>query len=46
VMYCTVIGSRIVMLHGFIKKSLQTPPKELEIARRRMKEVKKRYADA
>ena len=46
VMYCTVVGSRIVMLHGFIKKSLQTPPKELETARRRMKEVKKRYADA
>lgn len=46
VMYCTVVGRRIVMLHGFIKKSLQTPPNELETARRRMKEVKKRYADA
>jgi phage-related protein len=44
VMYCTAVGMRIVMLHGFVKKSLQTPPKELEIARRRMKEVKKRYA--
>jgi phage-related protein len=46
VMYCTIVGRRIVMLHGFIKKSLQTPPNELETARRRMKEVKKRYADA
>jgi len=46
VMYCTVVGRRIVMLHGFIKKALQAPPNELETARRRMKEVKIRYADA
>jgi phage-related protein len=45
VMYCTAVGMRIVILHGFIKKSLQTPPYELETAHRRMKEVKKRYAD-
>lgn len=46
VMYCTVVGRRILMLHGIIKKSPQTPTKELEIARRRMKEVKIKYADA
>ncbi|MBU4371972.1 MAG: type II toxin-antitoxin system RelE/ParE family toxin [Proteobacteria bacterium] len=46
VMYCAVLGRRIVMLHGFIKKSLQTPPNELETARKRMKEVVIRYADA
>jgi len=40
VFYCTLSGDRIVMLHQFVKKSQKTPPKELEIARRRMKEVK------
>jgi phage-related protein len=39
VFYCTVIDRRIVVLHHFVKKSEKTPPKELEIARRRMKEV-------
>jgi phage-related protein len=40
VFYCTMVTRRIVMLHQFIKKSEKTPRKELEIARRRMKEVK------
>lgn len=40
VFYCTLIGRRIVMLHQFMKKSERTPRKELEIARKRMKEVK------
>ena len=39
VFYCTVVDRRIVILHQFVKKSDKTPPKELEIARRRMKEV-------
>ena len=39
VFYCTVIDRRIVVLHSFVKKSDKTPPKELEVARRRMKEV-------
>ncbi len=38
--YCTMVGKRIVMLHQFIKKTDKTPPKELGIARQRMKEVK------
>ena len=41
VFYCTVVGQRIVILHGFIKKSEKTPPKELRIARERMLEVMK-----
>ena len=41
VFYCTVIGQRIVMLHGFIKKSEKTPPKELRLARKLLAEVKK-----
>lgn len=40
VFYCTLIGRKIVMLHQFVKKSEKTPRKELEIARRRMKETK------
>jgi phage-related protein len=40
VFYCTLVGRRIVMLHQFVKKSEKTPPKELAIARKRMKEVK------
>ena len=40
VFYCTLVGRRIVMLHQFIKKSEKTPRKEIEIARKRMKEVK------
>jgi phage-related protein len=39
VFYCTVVDRRIVFLHQFVKKTERTPPKELEIARRRMKEV-------
>ena len=39
VFYCTLVGRRIVMLHQFVKKSEKTPRKELEIARKRMKEV-------
>jgi len=40
VFYCMVVDQRIVMLHQFVKKSEKTPRKELEIARRRMKETK------
>lgn len=40
VFYCTVVGSKIVMLHQFVKKTDNTPPKELAVARRRMKEWK------
>ena len=40
VFYCTLIGRRIVMLHHFVKKTEKTPPGELAIARRRLKEAK------
>ena len=40
VFYCTVVDSRIVFLHQFVKKTKKTPGKELDIARQRMKEVK------
>jgi phage-related protein len=38
--YCIVIGQRIVILHAFIKKTEQTPARELAIARARLKEMK------
>jgi len=37
--FCSLIGRRVVILHGFIKKTPQTPPKELKLARKRLKEV-------
>jgi phage-related protein len=40
VLYCTMIGKRIMILHQFTKKTKKTPLKELALARRRMKEVK------
>ena len=40
VFFCTVIGGKIVMLHHFVKKTEKTPPNELAIARRRLKEAK------
>ena len=43
IFYCTLMGKRIVVLHGFIKKTQKTPHKELEIAIRRMKEVKNEH---
>ena len=40
VFYCTVGDRRIVVLHQFVKKTQQTPRRELEIARRRMRDVR------
>ena len=40
VFYCMLVGKRVMVLHGYIKKTQEAPLKELEIARRRMKEVK------
>lgn len=40
VFYCTLVGRKIVMLHEFVKKTEKTPPKEVAVARKRMKEWK------
>ena len=40
IFYCTLVGQRIVLLHGFVKKTQKTPPKELRLAKRRLAEVK------
>ncbi len=38
VFYCTVVNRNIVFLHSFVKKTDKTPPRELKVARQRMKE--------
>jgi phage-related protein len=38
VMFCAARG-RMVLLHGFVKKSQRTPPPDLALGRRRMKEI-------
>jgi phage-related protein len=40
VLYCTLVGKRIVMLHSFVKKSQKTPTRERRIAETRLKEIK------
>lgn len=40
VFFCALIGRRVMMLHSFVKKSQKTPAREIELARKRMKEVK------
>ncbi|MHB8761570.1 MAG: type II toxin-antitoxin system RelE/ParE family toxin [Coriobacteriia bacterium] len=39
-LYCFLVGQQVMVLHGFVKKSQATPKRDLEIARRRMKEVR------
>lgn len=40
IFYCTVVHYEIVILHAFIKKTQETSKKELDIAKKRLKEVK------
>jgi phage-related protein len=35
--YCFLVGKLVIVLHAFIKKTQQTPDKELKLARKRMK---------
>ena len=37
--YCFRVKRKIVVLHAFIKKTQQTPNRELKIAHKRMKEI-------
>ncbi len=39
--FCTISKNKIVILHVFIKKTESTPKKELDLAIKRMKEVKR-----
>lgn len=37
--YCFMVGKRVVVLHAFIKKTQQTPERDLKLARKRLKEL-------
>jgi phage-related protein len=39
--YCFLVGKHIVILHAFIKKTQQTPDRELKLARKRKKEMER-----
>lgn len=41
VFYCTIQHNEVIVLHSFVKKTQKTPRQELELARKRLKEVKK-----
>jgi phage-related protein len=38
-LFCAVKGKEIIILHSFVKKAQRTPKKELEKARRKLKEL-------
>ena len=38
-LYCFMAGKRITVLHAFIKKTRQTPDRDLKLARKRLKEL-------
>jgi len=38
--FCYVMDKEIIIVHAIIKKTQKTPPKELKLAKQRMKEVK------
>ena len=37
--FCTVVGRKIIILHGFIKKTDKIPKRELDVALTRQKEL-------
>ena len=39
--FFSIFEERIVLLHGFVKKSKKTPPKELALAKRRLSKLRK-----
>jgi phage-related protein len=39
--YCFLHGKRITVVHAFIKKTQETPDKELKLARKRVKELQR-----
>jgi phage-related protein len=40
VFYCSIVERKIVMLHSFVKKSQPTPRNELDVARKRLLEIR------
>ena len=40
VLYVTTRGQRVVLLHAFVKKTEKTPRRSIELAKRRMRDLK------
>jgi phage-related protein len=40
--FCTLVERKILIVHAYIKKSQQTPARELEVACKRLAEVQRR----
>lgn len=40
VMFCTLVGRRIVVLHSFVKKTDKVPAADMTLSRKRLKEIK------
>jgi phage-related protein len=40
VFYCAIVERKVVMLHCFVKKSQHTPRNELDVARKRLLEIR------
>jgi phage-related protein len=38
--FCNIKGKIIIILHEFIKKTQKTPQKDMDLAKKRMREVK------
>jgi len=38
-LYCFLAGRKVTVVHAFIKKTQETPQRELKIARKRVKEL-------
>jgi len=45
VFYFSYIGSTFVLLHGFVKKTNKTPPREIERARKYKEDYERRCSD-
>ena len=39
VLYCTAPSRGVLVFHAFVKKTQRTPPLEIELARKRLKEL-------
>ena len=41
-LFCTQPGKEIIILHSFIKKTEKTPKKDIDLAKKRLKELKRK----
>ena len=43
ILYYIRRNNKLILLHGFTKKTQKTPPSEIELARKRLSDYEKRY---